>query len=172
MVGSTAACIVAANSIGLRRNAAIAGLYKLSESALSEYREKVVEFVGEDDEREIRRRISEDRGDNPRLEPGQVYVTGAGDVLCLDSLSGRYFKSSVEKIRKLVNDFNHDLLGGVYTTLNDWYDLIGLKHTVLGRTLGWDATGKLLDVTFGSTIAESGELCLVLEYRVGPEPVR
>ena len=41
------ACLIGANSVNLRRNAALATAYTLSESALKEYQEKVVETIGE-----------------------------------------------------------------------------------------------------------------------------
>ena len=43
----SAACLVGANSVNARRNAALAAAYHLSETALSEYREQVIETIGE-----------------------------------------------------------------------------------------------------------------------------
>ena len=43
----TITAIVSANSVNQRRNAALIGLYSLSENALKEYKNKVVETIGE-----------------------------------------------------------------------------------------------------------------------------
>ena len=43
----SATCLIFSNRIGARRMTAIATAYKLSETALTEYREKVVETIGE-----------------------------------------------------------------------------------------------------------------------------
>ncbi len=40
-------CLIGASSTNLRRNAALATAYTLSESTLKEYQEKVVETIGE-----------------------------------------------------------------------------------------------------------------------------
>lgn len=40
-------CLIGASSVNLKRNAALATAYKLSETALTEYQEKVVETIGE-----------------------------------------------------------------------------------------------------------------------------
>ena len=60
---ASAACIIGANSVNAKRNAVLAGAYKLSESALLEYRDKVKEVIGEEREREIKDSIAQDRVD-------------------------------------------------------------------------------------------------------------
>ena len=48
VLGATSVgCLVGASRVSLRRNAALATAYKLSETALTEYREQVVETIGE-----------------------------------------------------------------------------------------------------------------------------
>ena len=49
---TSAACIIAATTTQNKRHAMLAGAYKLSESALLEYRSKVVETLGEEKEKE------------------------------------------------------------------------------------------------------------------------
>ena len=54
-------CLIGANSVNQRRGAALAAAYSLSESALKEYREKVVETIGKKKEQAIRDDIAKDR---------------------------------------------------------------------------------------------------------------
>ena len=49
----SATCIIGASRVNLRRNAALATAYKISETALSEYKEKVVETIGEKKAKEM-----------------------------------------------------------------------------------------------------------------------
>lgn len=44
---ATTACFIGANSVHVKRNAALAAAYKLSETALLEYKDQVVETIGE-----------------------------------------------------------------------------------------------------------------------------
>lgn len=56
--GVSVACIIGASSMNARRNAALTAAYTMSESALRTYRDKVLETVGEDKEREIRQAVA------------------------------------------------------------------------------------------------------------------
>jgi hypothetical protein len=168
MGGATIACIIGSNSINLRRNAALASLYSLTETALQEYKEKVIETLGEKKEEKIKSAILQDKLEKDPVDEKQVIITGGGDVLCYESLSARYFRSSVEKIISIQNKFNHCLLSERYMTLNELYDELGLEHCSLGERTGWSTEFGLLDIKFESKIAANKEPCLVLEYRIGP----
>ena len=56
---SSVACLVGASSVNARRNAALATAYNLSATALSEYKEKVVEAVGEKKEQIVKNKAKE-----------------------------------------------------------------------------------------------------------------
>lgn len=53
------ACLLGSHSVNAKRNAALATAYKLSETALNEYREKVVEEIGEEKEKVIRDKVAQ-----------------------------------------------------------------------------------------------------------------
>lgn len=163
-------CLIGANSVNQRRNAAIAAAYSLSESALKEYREKVVETIGERKEQAIRDDIAKDRiTENPVRE---VIVSDRGSTLCYDSLSGRYFKSDIEKLRRIVNDLNRRMRDEMFISLNDFYCAIDnpdLCPTKLGDILGWNIDKGYIDLNFSSQLTTDGTPCLVLDYTVVPE---
>lgn len=163
----TVACIVGANKISLRRNAALASVYSLTESALKEYQAKVVETIGENKELKIRDSIAQDHLDAKPLSTQQVIITGGGDQLCFDTLSGRYFKSDIEKIRKVENKLNRELMVNMYVSLNELYYDLGLPNIDLGDDEGWDVD-HMINFTFSSKIAENDQPCLVINYLVGP----
>ena len=54
-------CLIGGSSVSNKRTAALAAAYQLSESALSEYKEKVIETIGEKKEQAVREKISESR---------------------------------------------------------------------------------------------------------------
>ena len=162
---TSAACIIAATTTQNNRGAMLAGAYKLSESALLEYRNKVVEVVGEEKEKEIRDSIAQDRVDAQPV----VTCLGKGDYLCYDMLSGRYFKSDIDRIQKVVNEMNYKLLNDNILSLNEFYYELGMKATDMGYEQGWDISKGMIEVSFSSTISENDEPCIVMHFDNPPQ---
>lgn len=167
---TSAACIIGANTVNARRNAALAAAYTLSDTALREYQEKVVETIGEKKEQVIRENIAEDKIKNNPVTSNEIHITNDGDMRCYDMLSGRYFKSDIEKIKKAVNELNRDMLTdmGGCVSLNDFYDVLNLSHTEIGDTLGWCVTKGLIEVEFSAHLAEDGQPCLAMSHNNPP----
>ena len=164
----SAGCIIGANSAHVKRNAALATAYKLSETALTEYHDKVVEVVGEKKEQEIQDEISKDRvRKNPPVNK-EVIITGSGQTTCLDTISGRYFKSDIETIRKIENDLNYRMRDEMYISLNELYYELGLTYTELGETMGWNVDRGQIDIDYSAQLAENGEPVIVLRHRNPP----
>jgi hypothetical protein len=165
----TITCIIFSNHISSRRNAALVSLYTLTESAFKEYQNKIVETIGKNKELKVRDDISGDKIKENPVSKNEVIITGKGEVLCYDSLSGRYFKSDIEQIRKMINDLNRDLLNDNFVTLNEFYDAIGLMPIRLGDDIGWDVNKGMIDVRFSTQLSENDTPCLVLEYTIEPK---
>lgn len=165
---SSIACLVGASSVNARRNAALATAYNLSKTALTEYREKVVETLGKDQDESIRKSIDNDHIERKPVTKNEVIVTDNGDTLCYDSISGRYFKSSIDQIKKAENYINRTVLTEMYVSLNEFYDELDLDHTKLGNDLGWNIDDGLIEIDFSSQIADNGKPCVVVNYSVTP----
>ena len=161
---ASAACIIGANSVNTKRNAVLAGAYKISESALLEYRDKVKEVIGEEKEKEIHAKIAEDRRCKEPENQGNVILTGKGDVLCYDMYSGRYFKSEMDEINAVLNELNYKLMQDNLLALNDFYDALGLQPIVTGYDHGWNVDEGLIKIYFTSTLADNGIPCLALHF--------
>lgn len=113
------ACLLGSHSVHAKRNAALATAYKLSETALNEYREKVVEEIGEEKEKVIRDKVSQKHLDETPVSKNEVIITGTGKQLCYDGISGRYFESDIQTIRAAVNKINETMVYEMYAALND-----------------------------------------------------
>lgn len=163
------ACLIGASSVSLKRNAALATAYTISETALKDYREKAVEVVGEKKAQAIQDAVTKDKIAKDPVEGKEIIMTGTDDVLCYDVLSGRYFKSSQEKINRAVNEVNRNMRTEMYVSLNDFYYEIGLDGIGLGEHLGWNIEKGYMDVQFGSHLASNGTPCLVISYSVAPQ---
>jgi hypothetical protein len=166
--GLSIVCLIGANKVNARRNAAIVTAYTISESVLKEYQAKVIESIGEKKEQAIRDLIAKDKLDRDPIGNREVIIAEKGNTLCYDALSGRYFKSDIEKIKKAVNEANKNLLDDMFVSLNDLYYEIGLKNTRQGDDLGWNVADGLIDLQFSSHLADDGTPCLVLDYRAAP----
>lgn len=162
------ACLVGASSVSLKRNTALATAYSLSESALKTYQEKVIETIGEKKEKEIRDEIAKGQLKKDPLVNKEVIVTGKGETLCYDTISGRYFKCDIEKIRRVEAMLNKELYSSMYVSLNDFYYEIGLRSTELGDELGWNTDMGPINFDFSSQLAEDDTPCLVINYHIAP----
>lgn len=162
------ACLIGASAVNSKRNAALATAYTISESALKEYKEKVVETIGDKKEKSIRDSIDKDKVVRNPAKSGDIIITEKGNTLCLDSLSGRYFKSDIDKIKKSVNILNRQMLDEMYVSINDFYYELGLSNIKVGDDIGWNVSDGLIDVTFSSQLNEDGTPCLVLNYSIQP----
>lgn len=166
----SAACIIGSNNVNHRRNVALVTAYTLSETTLKEYRDKVVEKLGEKQEKIVRDEVAKDKLEkNPITNTTEVFITEKGNTLCYDSVSGRYFKSDMEKIKRTVNEMNARMFNEMYVSLNEFYYELGLEGISIGDDLGWNIEKGYLEVDFSSHIADDGTPCLVLDYLVVPK---
>lgn len=164
--------LIMATRIGNRRAAAMTAAYAVSERAFTEYRDKIVEKIGENKERAARDEIAQDRVTrNP--PSSQVIMTGYGEVLCKDEFSGRYFESDMESLRRAENNVNYQILHEDYATVSNYYHNIGLDPTDISDQMGWN-TDKKLDLHFSSTLAsyqgKENVPCMVVSFASTPIP--
>lgn len=164
----TVASIICANRISGRRAAALAAAYSISERAFDEYKTKVIEKMGEKKEQAVRDEIAQDRVNRHPVSTSEVIIIGNSDVLCYDIYTGRYFTSSVEKIRSAQNTINERLLHDHYASLTDFYDIIGLPATKVSDEVGWNLDFMLKVDTNTTTISDDGRPCLVMDFDVSP----
>lgn len=165
------ACLIGANSVHVRRNAALATAYQLSTTALNEYRDKVVETIGTEKEHEIRNKVAEEKISNLDVTPKSNVIESFKDVIFYDIAFGQTFYSDTETIRKAVNDINRNLINYQYASLNDFYDLLNIKRIDIGESLGWNlGRDDFLEVsTDRLSVTKDGRPCYVLEYHKAPQ---
>jgi hypothetical protein len=162
------ACLIGASSVNAKRNAALATAYTISETALKEYREKAVEVVGPKKEQAIRDAVAKEQLVKNPIGKNEVVCTGKGEVLCYDPLSGRYFKSSADQLKKAENNLNRQMRDELHITLNEFYYEIGLSDIDVGSNLGWDIDKGYIDLDFSSQLDENGTPCLVVGHHRPP----
>ena len=165
-------CLICANSEHLRRNSALAAAYQISTSALTEYKEQVVETIGEKKEQVVRDKVKQKQVETISASENVIHHTGNGNTLCLDPLSGRLFRSSMESIKRAENEINKEIIHSMCgsASLNEFYAELGLDYIDLGDPIGWNVD-NLLKLDIGSCIAKIGdkeEPCIVVGHHHAP----
>lgn len=162
-------CIIGASAVNYKRNAALATAYAISEKALTTYKDKVIETIGEKKEKEIRGKIAQEEIINKPVSNSQVIITSKGNTLCMDSISGRYFKSDIDIIQKKVNYLNRRMLHENYISLDEFYYEIGLEPTKNASSLGWNLDKGLIELDFSACLTDDGQPCVYVDYAVSPK---
>lgn len=169
LAGSTA-CIIGANSVNTRRNAALAAAYTISETALQEYQDKVKEVVGERKENDIRTDIERDKLNANPPKVTQVEFVGQGDQLFKDGISQRYFKSTYERVMQAERELQRQMLPGRdpfdiddgYITMDDVYIALGLETA--GDDRRWYLKDGYIEFKPMAILLDNGTTCTVLTY--------
>lgn len=165
---SSTLCLVKSHKIESGRLTAVTTAYQISEVARKEYKDKVLEVLGEKKEHEIRDAINKDRVKNDPPDKESDVYNSTQDTLCYDSMSGRYFRSNKTRLEQAANKLNRRLMNEMYISLNEFYDEVNLDHIRLGDELGWNIDYSDIDLYLTSMLSDEGVPVLVLDYRIAP----
>lgn len=129
---STIACIMGANALNRRQQAALTSAYALVQSSYKEYKDKLKELYGEEAHNAIMDSIisSLDFGEGMEPEVSRTFY---------DSFSQRYFESTIEKVIQAEYHLNRNFMFAGVIPLNDFYEFLGLEKTELGDAVGWSS---------------------------------
>ena len=129
----------------------------------------MVETIGERKEQIVREEVAKEAIIKDPLSDHNVIPTEYGNTLCYDRVSGRYFRSDINAIRKAECEINRQLRNDMYVSLNELYYELGLPEVDLGDILGWNVDQDFLNLQFSSQLTNDGTPCLVLNYNyIGP----
>lgn len=171
--GTTIACIIGSNTISTRRNLALATAYSMSEEAAKEFRDKVAETIGEKKVEKIEHEIAQDHLEkNPVPDEEYITYTQYGEQLMYDQWTGRYFRSGQNEVDKKVNMLNKRMSRKkCSSTVNDFYELLGIPTVPAGEDWGWSYKQETDDgdvtVRYYPAMSSKGEPCI--EVRINPE---
>lgn len=162
----TVTCIVAAHKISSKKIAALTIAGGISERALNEYKEKVLEKFGVKEDTKIQDEIAQNRV--AAFPPSsQVLIAGSGDVLCYDMLTGRYFQSTMEELKRAENKVNYELIHFMSCSLSHFYDEIGLPPTSYSDTHGWNMNHHM-ELKFSTVFSEDNRPCIAIDFNRQP----
>jgi len=166
----TVTSIILANKIGAQRAAAVATALTVSQDAFKEYRDKVVEKVGEKKERELRDELAEERATRAGIpEVSTIIVPGSMKQRCYDQYSKRWFENTVDGLNRAANKVNYNMVHHEACSLNEFYSEIGLDPVPYGEQVGWDAMDKL-DLVITSFLPADNIPAVSLDFYQHPRP--
>lgn len=165
----TVTSICMARKIDGARLTALVGAYAISEKAFDDYKEKVVEKLGESKATKIHDEIVQDKMKNTEVPPNLVIVPDQ-KVLCMDTYSGRFFHSTMQDIRRAENDAAYEINHALYFSLSSFYDLLNLSHTEVSDNVGWTSDNPFT-LTYTSGLDPQGNPCLAFSFDSKPFPI-
>lgn len=165
---STIACVVGANVLNKRQQAALVSAYAFVDNSYKEYKKKVEELYGEDAHAQIREEIARDKyNDDILVEDDKL--------LFYDDYSERYFNARMEDVINAEYQINRkiSLWGSVH--LNEFYELLDIPPVDYGEYLGWSSS-SLMDITWADWLEfehkkvelEDGMECTIIHIMTEP----
>jgi len=162
-------CILASNNkvVDIASGEALMAL--AADRTAREYREKTKEIVGAKKEQQIRESLAADAvARNPKGNR-EVIITGKGNHLCMEKLTGKYFRSNVDELKGIKNILNDKLNNSDFVSVNEYCYALGIGPTKLGDERGWMRGQGLLEFKFTAVLCDDGEPCLVLDVEQKPQ---
>ena len=135
----------------------------------TEWKEKAKEVLGEGKVRKVDEAWADDKLKGIYPDESEIIATNHGQTLFYDSWSGRYFKSSIEFLRRVINDLNYRLISEDWLDLNEFYYGLGLEPVKMGSMVGWNISfhGQINEPKFLPRIVERNgveETVIILDY--------
>lgn len=166
----TIGCIVASNRIAVRRLAAMAAAYGILTGDFDDYRNKVMEALGDKKTKLIDDKIAEEKIlKNPPPVSSDIHTLEGGKHWFQDLSTGQNFISDRQNVEKARNDLNYMLIHEGQADLNDWYAFLGIDATNLGNQLGWAAEQKI-EVVFSPVMLPDGGTATGIKLHPEPSP--
>lgn len=162
----TIAAIIFSHRMSAQKAAAMAALYGLSQDRFEEYRNKVEEKLTGPKAQAIKDEVAQERAD--KTQPNSQVLVVEGKVLCFDAPTGRYFQSTMEDIRRAVNETNSMILMRDGVSASYFYEQLGLPPTTWTDDVGW-GPNEQIDLDYTSIIAYNKEPAISIDFRILPK---
>ena len=167
---ATIACILGANMLNTRQQAALTSAYALLDNSYKEYKKKVDELYGEDAGKRVRGEIAKDA-----YAESEVTVEDDTKQLFYDLFSDRYFESTIENVHRAEYRVNRHLATRDYVYLNEFYEELGIEPIESGYQLGW-STGlcyaaywqNWIDFTHERVVLDDNLECFIIRIQQDP----
>ncbi len=168
--GISTGLVIASDRVHVNKEVAATVATQVAVNALDNYKKSVDKVVGTEKAAEIEQATAQRLVDGSSIPTDKADIPYAGgNELCIDAFTGRIFLCSSDIIRRAECEMNNYIRNNDYGSLNDWYDILGLKGIEpLGSEYGWSYEKGGIEIEFKSCLLENDKPCLVMDYRVMP----
>lgn len=180
---STIACIMGANALNRRQQAALTSAYALVQNSYKEYKDKLKELYGEETHNAIVDSIMSEKCKDISISATGGWYDSSLDFgvdnsmepeivrTFYDSFSQRYFETTIEKVIQAEYHLNRNFMFAGVIPLNDFYEFLGLEKTDFGDTVGWsNCNGDIywIDFNHRKTILDDGMEVYIIDMVFEP----
>lgn len=173
--GLSIVAILGSNRIHNIRTAAALTSANLATQALTDYRSEVKKQLGENTDRKVRdgvaqNKVNEDFSSSNEEKITPINAKQVGDVLCKDSITGRYFWSTPEKLHRAENWIVSEINEDFSADLNDWYGAIAIEPICsgIGEYLEWTPDDHF-SIYLSTAKTPDERPCIYVEYNPYPK---
>lgn len=164
---ATIGCIFSANALNKRQQAALVSAYTMVSKSYNEYKQKVKEVCGVEAHQRVMAALAAEKSTNPPLFAESMCEltslnfedSGEDERLFYDAISKRYFQATISQVLQAEYHINRNFaLGGGFTTLNQFYEFLGISGVDGGDEIGWMVSDDFYWVDFNhqKTIIDDG----------------
>lgn len=160
------ACVIGANFLNLKGQAALLGLYSAQGEMFKAYKKEMSELVGTEQEKEVEKKLVQERLKNdPRIV--NFIPIREGEYPVWDELSGQIISGTEDGIQLKILQGEKMARDWTGMSENEWMDILGAKPMKMGHDSGWnERTGF---EAYVRTINMEHMPCYWIEYLIEPE---
>lgn len=166
---ATIACILGANVLNTRQQAAITSAYAFLDNSYKKYKKKVEDLYGEEVDIHIEKEIAKDKYEDVNI------VLEGEQKLYYDEYSRRYFESTDATVQQAEYRINRHLFQRGYAYLNEFYDELEIEPIEGGWDLGWSPGANelnswqgWLDFNHEKVVMDDGLECTIVSFFTEP----
>jgi hypothetical protein len=166
-VGVTIGCIIMSHRMSATKAAALAAAYGVSKKELEEYKAKLEEKLGVQKTEKAKAEMAQKRvNDNPPPS-STTFVLMGEDVICYDKTTDRYFRSTMEKLRRAELATNNEIARYGSAKAQHFYSELELEPTTLTQNAGWS---RQIELEVSHAFTPDERPCITIDFDHLPDP--
>lgn len=159
------ACVIGANFLHLKGQAALLGLYSAQGEMFKSYKKEIQDIVGAEQEAEVRKKLIQEKvQSDPRIV--NFKPINPGEYPVVDDITGQIISGTKKDIEYKILQGQKLVRDCMTMSLNEWLDLIGGRPVKEGWDRGWsEEKGFYAEVR---TMEAENMPCYWIDYEVEP----